>query len=100
MHMTYNQKVVHRYVSDPKIRQIFDTAKDSKQAVEELIKRCEETIAKYRSEQKTTKQKTNLEISCKFGSYLKTNAIVAYNESVEEYVRLDINEEKRQPEHK
>uniref|UniRef100_A0A914CD34 G domain-containing protein n=1 Tax=Acrobeloides nanus TaxID=290746 RepID=A0A914CD34_9BILA len=109
MHMSYNQKVVHSYVAA--IQDIVDNAKNAQEAIEQVTQKCKETIEQYKDEQKAIleiktieqykdEQKAILEISCKFGSYLKSNAIVAFNESIEEYIKLDIDEEKRQPENK
>lgn len=94
MHITYDQEIVEAMIEDPNIRRLLDTNQNSKVAINEVIKNCDEQIICYKSEQERI-----TDISVKFGSFLKKNAMMTYNDAYEAYVNHLIEEEKRRADH-
>ena len=56
-----------------------------------LLQSLNDRVEKYTKEQETIN-----EICAKFGAFLRENAILPYNDAIEDYLKFDIGEAKRQ----
>jgi len=90
MHITYDQKLVQRFITDPTVESIVAQRTDNKAAIEETVRRIEENIDQYKYEQKVI-----TDTSCTFGAFLRKQALMPYNDAFEDYVNHNIDEETR-----
>ncbi|PAV77787.1 hypothetical protein WR25_19764 [Diploscapter pachys] len=91
IHIKFEQKKVKVMVEDPVTKQALQKNLSSKEKQKILIQSLNDRVEKYREEQKTIDK-----ICAKFGAFLKENSIVPYNDTIEDYLKFNIGELKRQ----
>uniref|UniRef100_A0A914YYQ2 G domain-containing protein n=1 Tax=Panagrolaimus superbus TaxID=310955 RepID=A0A914YYQ2_9BILA len=91
LHIRFIQREVEKEVEDENVRRSIDQNKSEIEIQLDAIKSLEERIDEYEKVQADIDQ-----ILAKFASFLKENAILAYNDTVEDYLKLNIRDEKEQ----
>lgn len=77
MHISYEQIPAVKMVEDEEVKKMLLRTSDKKAAVELLINNMKKTIEDFKEEQKVINN-----IAARFGSFLKHNAIMTYNDSI------------------
>uniref|UniRef100_A0A914PU57 G domain-containing protein n=1 Tax=Panagrolaimus davidi TaxID=227884 RepID=A0A914PU57_9BILA len=91
MHITFEQKKVIKEYEDETVKKSLTDNKSARETQEQAIKSLENTIQQYKSNQ------TDIDkMLAKFASFLKKNAILTYNDAIEDYLNLAINQAKQQ----
>lgn len=85
MHITYNFEESKITVPDLLIEKMIKDNAETRLVKEQMITNLQEKIDKYKLEQDQI-----LTISSQFGSLLKTNAIIPYNDAFESHVRHEL----------
>ncbi|XP_038059663.1 uncharacterized protein LOC119730719 [Patiria miniata] len=92
MHMTYDLQVFSKeFLSEEVQTQISEkkSARETKEAFKEAI---DTKIAELKEEENTI-----VITSAKFGSFLKANALIPYNDAVGDYLNMSIEHERQKP---
>ena len=93
MHLTYNlTKVSKEFISDDVQKQIM-AKKTKKEQKEEFKKQIDIKLKELEAERKTI-----LQVSAKYGAFLKDNAIIPYNDAVGDYLDMVIKQEEEKAE--
>ena len=90
MHIRYEQFEATQMVEDQDVKAMLDRTKDRKAACKVAIQKAQERQKKYEAEQRRI-----TDITARFGSFLKHNAILPYCDSVKEYLQLSLREASR-----
>jgi GTP-binding protein EngB required for normal cell division len=90
MHFPYEQKQVSKHVIDESVQDMINSKKNARKAIEQHIKTLENNIKELEEEQEIISK-----TSAKFGSFLKSNAIVPYNDALVQYIQHLIEEERK-----
>nr|XP_054761934.1 uncharacterized protein LOC129268410 [Lytechinus pictus] len=92
MHLTYDLQITEKeFLSNDTQKQI-NTIRDFKAKKEAFINEINNKVEELKREQKII-----MVTGAKFGSFLKANAIITYNDAVEEYLEMCIKQEKAKP---
>uniref|UniRef100_A0A914Q101 G domain-containing protein n=1 Tax=Panagrolaimus davidi TaxID=227884 RepID=A0A914Q101_9BILA len=91
LHITFTQEEVEEDVEDRDIARLIKENKSDKEIKEAALKSFEHTVNRYKQTQKDVDK-----ILAKFASFLKKNAIMAYNDTIEDYLKLNIATEEQQ----
>uniref|UniRef100_A0A914DWS4 DUF8206 domain-containing protein n=1 Tax=Acrobeloides nanus TaxID=290746 RepID=A0A914DWS4_9BILA len=89
-HINFTQVKKTKMVEDENIKIKINNNEDAHLIKEQMIAECEEKIEKYKKEQAII-----IETCTRFGSFLKANAILPYNDAFDAYVQQCIKEEER-----
>jgi len=89
-HIRYSQTERVRYIDDKNVAKMLETNRDKKAAIEAAIAGIKLRRQDYLNEQTRINQ-----IAARFGSFLKNNAIMPYNDAIKSYVKMAIREAKR-----
>lgn len=92
IHLTYEQKRVTKRELNVSTQVEVDKELSVKREKEKTVEKLENKIKTFEAEQDII-----VRVSAKFGLFLKENAIVVYNDSVEEYLLYLIEVEKEKP---
>ncbi len=88
MHLTYNlEKVSKVFISDDVQKKIM-AKKTEKEQKEEFKRQIDVKLCELQDEEKTI-----LQVSAKYGAFLKDNAIIPYNDAVGDYLDIVIKHE-------
>uniref|UniRef100_A0A914YRT0 G domain-containing protein n=1 Tax=Panagrolaimus superbus TaxID=310955 RepID=A0A914YRT0_9BILA len=90
IHITFEQGTETIMVDDPHTQQLLNDNQSELIVKEEFIK-----TLNLRVEQYTKEQKIIDDVCTQFGAFLKLHAMLPYNDAVEEYLKYNIEEEKR-----
>jgi hypothetical protein len=94
MHIRYLQHLRTKLVDDDQqiagVMAKLDKTHDKKAAVEDMIILLEKRVDDQHAEQAIISK-----CSAKLSMFLKRHAIMTYNDAIEEYVQMSIDEEKR-----
>uniref|UniRef100_A0AC34FE27 G domain-containing protein n=1 Tax=Panagrolaimus sp. ES5 TaxID=591445 RepID=A0AC34FE27_9BILA len=91
MHITYEQQKVIKEYEDETVKECLSENKSAKETQEQAIKSLENTIQQYKRDQSDIDQ-----MLARFASFLKKNAIMTYNDAIEDYLEMSINIAKQQ----
>lgn len=86
MHISYKFKEESVLVEDLTIEKLIREKSKDRSVKQQMITALEKTIQDYKAEQEKI-----LEISSKFGSFLKNHAILPYNDAFEAHVRHELD---------
>jgi hypothetical protein len=90
MHLTYNlEKVSKVFISDDVQKQIMAKSTE-KEKKEEFKRQIDVKLSELQEEEKTI-----LQVSAKYGAFLKDNAIIPYNDAVGDYLDICIKQEEK-----
>ncbi|XP_063960606.1 uncharacterized protein LOC129268408 [Lytechinus pictus] len=92
MHLTYEIQLKEKEFLSTQAQQQINTICDSKAKKEAFIKEINKKVEELKAEQKII-----MATGAKFGSFLKANALITYNDAVEEYLEMCIKQEKAKP---
>ena len=88
MHITYDLIPIKRRITDKNMNDAINAKMSVRDKLEAFNKDINERIEKLKSEEMTI-----ITISAKFALFTKTNAILAFNDDIENYLNLCIREE-------
>ena len=91
MHLTYETKLTQKQFLSAAAQEEIKQKGSFKAQQEDLKRKIKSKITELESEEKLLMQ-----TAAKYSSFLKANAIISYNDSVEEYIDLCIHQEKTQ----
>ncbi|XP_038059614.1 uncharacterized protein LOC119730688 [Patiria miniata] len=92
MHMTYDLQLVTREFLSEEVQ----TQINQKKSARETKKAFKEAIATKKAELEE-EENIIIKTSAKFGSFLKANALIPYNDAVGDYLGMFINQERHKP---
>ena len=88
MHITYENEIIEVDVIDDSIKEMIEQKKSNKRLIKGSIDSIKEMI-----EQQKNEQNELMMASAKFANFTRQNAIVAFNDDLDAYLELLINEE-------
>ncbi|KAK6642182.1 hypothetical protein RUM44_013905 [Polyplax serrata] len=92
MHITFAQKRIEKQGVNKRVESDIEKEKSDKEKIEEFVRSLRAKILKYEEEQSFI-----IQVSAKFGMFLKENAISVYNDAVADYLKYLIEEEENKP---
>ncbi|XP_063960602.1 uncharacterized protein LOC129267962 [Lytechinus pictus] len=92
MHLTYELQITEKEFLSTHTQQQINTICNFKAKKEAFINEINKKVEELKAEQKII-----LATGAKFGSYLEANALITYNDAVEEYLEMCIKQEKAKP---
>ncbi|XP_063960604.1 uncharacterized protein LOC129268891 [Lytechinus pictus] len=92
MHVTYDVMITEREFLSIQSQDQINTIQDTKSKKEAFIYEINKKVEELKAEQEII-----MTIGAKFGSFLKANALITYNDAVEEYLEMCIKQEKAKP---
>jgi GTP-binding protein EngB required for normal cell division len=90
MHIRFDQIKVSMEIEDTTTKNLINQNEDASVVKQAMINKCERTIDELKEEQQKI-----IHASLRFGTFLKANAILPYNDAFEKYVEKTINEEEK-----
>ncbi|KAI1713836.1 hypothetical protein DdX_08718 [Ditylenchus destructor] len=95
MHVTYKQIMRSEMVEtiNEDIKRLLSENGDKRKALQMAVNRLLDTVEEYKTEKEEIGR-----IAAMFGAFLKKNAIMSYNDAVEEYTKLSIQQAMQQAE--
>ncbi|XP_041472269.1 uncharacterized protein LOC121421583 [Lytechinus variegatus] len=92
MHLTYEIQLKEKEFLSTQAQQQLNAIHDTKTKKEAFINEINKKVEELKAEQKII-----MATGAKFGSFLKANALITYNDAVEEYLEMCIKQEKAKP---
>ncbi|XP_054753483.2 uncharacterized protein LOC129259205 [Lytechinus pictus] len=92
MHLTYDLITTETEFLSQEIQSEINEIRGKKVVKQALITKIENKIEELKAEEKVI-----VEIAAKFGSFLKANAIIPYNDAVDDYLDMCIKQEETKP---
>ncbi|XP_041471857.1 uncharacterized protein LOC121421261 [Lytechinus variegatus] len=92
MHVTYEIMITERDFLSIQSQDQINTIQDTKSKKEAFINEINKKVEELKAEQDII-----MATGAKFGSFLKANALITYNDAVEEYLEMCIKQEKAKP---
>jgi hypothetical protein len=90
MHITYENKYVHKTAIDENVQKIINEKKNANDAITAFLDQCRALIKELEAEQEIITK-----TSAKLAYFIRKNAIAVFNDDLEKYLELLIQEEEK-----
>lgn len=89
MHINYSQVQIEKLVENKGVQDQIAQNRNNKAVIEETIRNLRDKVKKYQQEQDEI-----MKTSAIFGTFLKNESMIEYNDAYEEYIKYLIRNEK------
>lgn len=93
LHINYNQQLEETSVIDETTQRLLSETRDRKEQKEILLGQCDRRVLELRAQQERITK-----ISAKFGTFLRNNCIIVYNDALIDYLNYEIKLAKQEAE--
>ncbi|XP_063961104.1 uncharacterized protein LOC135155559 [Lytechinus pictus] len=92
MHLTYEIVITEKEFLSSKVQHQINKIRDTKSRRQAMVDEINKKVKELKEEQEII-----METGAKFGSFLRANALITYNDAVDEYLEMCIKQEKAKP---